>query len=208
MTAAAMLARRQLRLAALPALQALTGVTVDCPPVLSTPPKKMPYVGLRCGTERKAGPVTQQLATFTTTVPLEIIARVSATTKEAAQDEIEALAYRIEQAVLSLVTLTALVQKIAGVTTTTEISGEGSAFQAGIEMIVDCEVFEEFDPTVINADNYPRLEGVNVHVDAGRPFDATGDYPDAPFPDAVPPAPRTSGPDGRDEGSLVIDFPA
>lgn len=208
MTAAVMLARRQLRLAALPVLEALTGVTVDCPPVLATPPKKLPYVGLRCGTERKVGSVTQQLPTFTTTVTLEVIARVSATTKEAAQTDIEALGYRVEQAVLSLVALTTLLQKVSAVTTVTEISGEGSAYQAGVEMSFDCEVFEVFDPTIINSDNYPRLEGVNVHVDAGRPFDKDGIYLDPPFPDAVAPAPRTSGPDGRDEGSLVIDFPA
>ena len=207
MTVAAMLARRQLRLAALPALQALPGVTVECPPVTSTAPNQMPYVGLRCGTERKVGAVTQQLATFTTTVPLEVLARVSATTAEAAQDAIEDLAYRIEQAVCGLVPLLNLLQKISGITTTTEINGEGSAYQAGVEMSFDCELFEEFEPVLINPGNYQPLQGIDMHVDAGRPYDANGVYLDSPFPDSVTPAPRTSGPDGRDEALVVIDFP-
>lgn len=207
MTVAAMLARRQLRLAALPVLQALTGVKVESPPVTATAPKQMPYVGLRCGIDRKAAQATQQLATFTTTATLEVIARVSATTGEAAQDAIEDLAYRIEQAVLSLVPLLNLLQKVAAVTTTTEISAEGSAYQAGVEMAFDCEVFEIYDPVVINPGDYPLLEGIDVHIDAGRPYDANGIYTGSPFPASVTPASRTTGPDGRDEGTLVIDLP-
>lgn len=205
---AAMLARRQLRLAALPALQALTGVSVvDCPPVTPTAPKEMPYVGLRCGVERKVGTVTQQLATFNTTVTLEVIGRVAATTKEAAQDAIEVLACQIELAVFGLVPLLTLLQRIAGVTTTTEITAEGSAYQAGVEMSFDCELFELFDPTAINPDAYPALQTLSVHVDAVRPYDANGIYTTPAFPASVVPAPRTSGPDGRDEGLLVIDLP-
>ncbi len=202
------LARRDLRLAALAALEAIPNIaSVECPPVTATAPAQMPYIGLRCGIERKVGSVQQQLATFTTTVTLEVLARVSANTAAAAQDAIEALALQVELAVLGLVTLLKKLQKVAGVTTTTEINGEGSAYQAGVEMSFDCELFEVFSPPVINPADYPPLEGIDVHIDAVRPYDANGIYSAPAFPSSVVPAPRTSGPDGRDEGTLVIDLP-
>ena len=200
------LARRELRLAVLAVLQALPGVTVESPPATATQPKQMPYVGLRCGVERKAS-VEKRMPEFTTTATLEILARASATTAEAVQDEIEDLANTIELAVFGAPTVIALLQQFGAVTSTTEISGEGSAYQAETLIAIDCELFEAFDPTQIAPANYPPLEGVNLHMDAGRPFDATATYTGSLFPDAVTPAPRTAGPDGRDEGALVIDLP-
>jgi hypothetical protein len=199
------LARRQVRVAAMAALGALTDVTLESPPVTATAPKQLPHVGVRCGTERKAAE-GKRLPKFTTTATIEVIARVSASTKEAAQDALEALAARIEAALFGSVDLIALVQKM-DVTTTTEISGEGSTYLAGVEMSIDCELYEVFDPVLLNPDDYPALQGVNLHVDTARPFDANGIYAASPFPDSVTPAPRTSGPDGRDEIAANIDLP-
>lgn len=204
---APILARRELRLAVLAVLQTLPGVSVvDSPPATSTQPKQMPYIGLRCGNERKVS-AEKQMAEFTTTSTLEILVRVSATSAQAVQDAVEDLANSIELAVFGAPSVIALVQQIAGVTSTTEISGEASAYQAETLISVDCELFEVFDPTVIAPANYPAFEGVNVHVDAGRPYDANGVYLNPPFPDSVTPAPRTAGPDGRDEGYVQIDLP-
>ncbi len=203
---AAMLARRQLRLVALSVLQALPGMAeVESPPVTATAPSQMPYAAVRCGAERKVG-ATKQQATFTTTSTLEILARVSASTKEAAQDAIEALGYQIEQQLFGAPAFIALVQQVASVSTTTEINGDGSQYQAGIEMSVDCELYEVFDPVLINPGNYPALEGVNLHVDTQRPFDANGIYAGSPFPASIAPAPRASGPDGRDEIAANVDL--
>lgn len=204
---APMLARRQLRTTALAALQAaLTGVTVESPPTTATAPDQMPYVGLRCGPERKVS-AAKQLPEFTTTCTLEILGRTSAATQESAQDQIEDLANRIELAVFGAPSLIKLLQQISNVASNTEINGEGSLYQAEVQISIDCELFEVFDPTVIAPTNYPGLAGVNVHVDAVRPFDANGIYAPLPFPDSVAPAPRTAGPDGRDEGGLTIDLP-
>lgn len=204
---APILARRELRLAVQAVLQALPGVTVvESPPVTATQPKQMPYVGLRCGSERKVS-VEKQMPEFTTTATIEITARVSATTAAAAQDAIEALANAIELSVLGAPSVVKLLQQVASITSTTDINGEGSAYQAETLISMDCEMFEVFDPTVIAPADYPGLEGVNLHVDAGRPFDATGVYPSPPFPAIVTPAPRTAGPDGRDEGYVQIDLP-
>jgi hypothetical protein len=203
---APVLARRQVRVAALAALTAaLTDVTIESPPVTPTAPKQLPYAGVRCGTERKAAE-GKRLPKFTTTATLEVVARVSAPTKEAAQDAIEYLGARIEVALFGSAALVALVQQM-NVTTTTEISAEGSTYLGGIEMAVDCELYEVFDPVLLNPDDYPALQGVNLHVDTARPFDANGIYAASPFPDSVTPAPRTSGPDGRDEIAANIDLP-
>lgn len=51
------------------------------------------------------------------------------------------------------------------------------------------------------------LQGVNLYADLQNIFDATATYEDPPFADAVVPAPRTEGPDGRSEGALSIDLP-
>lgn len=200
------LGRRQVRVAALAALTAaLPDVTLESPPVTPTAPKQLPYAGLRCGTERKAAE-GKRLPKFTTTATLEVIARVSATSKEAAQDALEALAARIEVALFGSVDLVDLVQKM-DVTTTTDISVEGSTYLAGVEMSIDCELYEVFDPVLLNPDNYQSLQGINLHVDTQRPYDANGIYAASPFPDSVTPAPRTSGPDGRDEIAANVDLP-
>ncbi|KAI0737022.1 hypothetical protein C8Q80DRAFT_1276714 [Daedaleopsis nitida] len=52
-----------------------------------------------------------------------------------------------------------------------------------------------------------HIETVNAHVDTASPFDPSGTYPNPPFPASVNPAPRTAGPDGRDEGALTITLP-
>lgn len=200
------LARRQVRVAALAALTAaLTDVTLECPPVTPVAPKQLPYAGLRCGIERKAAE-GKRLAKFTTTATLEVIARVSASTKEAAQDALEALGARIEVALFGSVDLIALVQQM-NATTTTDISAEGSTYLAGLEMSIDCELYEVFEPVVLNPDAYPSLQGINLHLDTQRPYDADGIYAGSPFPDSVTPAPRTSGPDGRDEIAANVDLP-
>ena len=151
----ATLARRQLRTTLLTALQALVGITVESPPTTATAPRQLPYVGLRCGAERKVAE-GKRLAKFTTTSTLEILARVAAPTQEAAQDALEQLAGQIEAAVFGDVAFIALVQQL-NVTTNTEISAEGSTFLGGLEMSIDCELYEVFDPTQINP--YPARRG-------------------------------------------------
>ncbi len=105
MSAGTMLARRQLRLAALSVLEGLmatAGVAVvESPPATATQPKQMPYIGLRCGIERKIAAIAASSSwpIFTTRAFARGAwqARVSAATKESAQDGIEALGFAIEQ---------------------------------------------------------------------------------------------------------------
>lgn len=48
------------------------------------------------------------------------------------------------------------------------------------------------------------IEEMTVDADLTNVYDPSGTYANPPFPSAVLPAPRTSGPDGRAEGGLDI----
>lgn len=212
-----MLARRQLRLAVLAALQAIPSVTVLSPGDWDTPTTVLPAILMRVGRERKES-VAKTQPEFTTSCVVEIEARVEATTAESAQDSIESLGYAIENAVYQNYAVMGMVQQIALVDSETEITANGRRHLAGLKMSVTFEMFESFDPTetapllttwpVIPVTTVP-LTSVGIHADMDAPFDPNGTY--TPSTDAPPytptPAPRTIGPDGRDEGALDIQLP-
>lgn len=196
------LARRQVRLAALAALQgANLGATIECPGDWTTPPDILPAILLRTPRDRKES-IARSQPDFTTTVTLELEARIEASSAVAAQDAIEALGYNIEQALFTSVGLIALLQQVASVDTETEISSDGRRHLGGIRMTIALELFEAFEPAPGIA-----LTSIGIHADMGNPFDPTATYAGSLFPAAVQPAPRTSGPDGRDEGALDISLP-
>jgi hypothetical protein len=72
-------------------------------------------------------------------------------------------------------------------------------FEVGLEFYQGPEDFYPYP--------FAEVDELHLHVDSKNVFDAGGTYQNPPFPDAVNPAPRTSGPDGRDEGYLVIPKP-
>lgn len=200
------LSRRQLRLAALSALQTIAGVPVLSPGDWDTPSVNLPEIKLRCGDDRKAS-VTKTIPEFTTTVTLEISARLEADTAALAQDAIEALGEQVEEAIFGNVALVKLCQQFSTVITKTEVTSDGRKHFGGLQMFLDCEVFEAFDPIEINPSDYGALTSVGIHVDLVNVVDKTATYASPPFPASVTPAPRTSGPDGRDEGALLIPLP-
>lgn len=199
------LARRQIRLAALDALKAaMPAMEIQSPGDWNTPPEVLPAILLRVTGDRKAA-VAKSQPNFETTVTLEIEAKVEEATAEDAQDQIDALGARIEHVLFTNHALNSLISNWASVETRTGVSAEGKMHIGAFKMLVNLECFEEFDAFAeIPA---PALEGVDIHLDTASPFDATGTYANPPFPAAVKPAPRTSGPDGRDEGGLTINLP-
>ena len=200
-----MLARRQLRLAAKTAIEALTGVTVASPGDWETAPAKIPEIKLRCGGDQKAR-IASSAPNFTTTVTLEILATVEGATAEAAQDALEALGARLEDVVFGCLPLIRIVQQIAGVSTKSEITSRGGPHIGRQQMWVQLETFESFNPIDIDPSLAAAINDMRVHVDTASPFDGAGTYTSLPFPDAVAAAPRTTGPDGRDEGYLQINL--
>lgn len=210
-----MLARRQLRTAAVFYLRKLADITVQSPGNWPTPPEKMPALLVNTPTEQKSS-INKGIAEFTTTCSLVVQGRVEASTPEAAQDAIEQLAYRVENALFEGYWLTRLVQQFSNVSTEQDVSSEGKNHLGGFRMTLSAEMYEVFDPTVPAPDGstWPPdetdavpLDGIDMHLDTAQPFDATGAYPPGEFDSSVQPAPRTTGPDGRDEGALQIDLP-
>lgn len=205
MAAEIILARRQIRLAAKEALvNARLGMPILSPGDWNTPPEDLPVIMLRSTGDQKQA-VAMAQPNFETTVTLEIEAKLEGASDEEAQDDIEALGARIEQVLFTDYALSALVQKWASVQTRTGVSSEGRKHVGAFKMLINVELFEEFDAYA--EDPAPAFEGANIHVDTAMPFDPTGAYENPPFPAAVNPEPRTSGPDGRDEGGLTITLP-
>ncbi|MGH8541755.1 MAG: hypothetical protein ACRETW_14780 [Stenotrophobium sp.] len=204
-----MLARRQVRLAALAALQGagLSASSIQSPGDRDTPSEKLPAILLRVTGEHKDG-VAKGQPDFTTSVRLEVDARIQAASAEAAQDAIEALGYAIECALFTNYGLNLIVQQFASVDTEIEVRADGRRHVGETRMVIFVEVFEEFDP--IEQAPAPLqpvavpLASIGIHADLVNVVDASGSYANPPFPAAVQPAPRVEGPDGRDEGALDI----
>lgn len=225
------LARRHLRRAMATVLRRLTGVTVDSPGDWDTPATVLPNIKLRALGDVKDS-TGRAMPAFTTIAPLQLLARVRAQTAVEAQDAIEVLGLLIEDAALIAVEVIPALQQIAKVTTKQRISADGEEHYGELEMQIDCETFEQFDPAEIAPELLIELQQLVITMDTIGPFDPgsssapvpanvaddvslgltrqqgveAGNYPGARYPDAVQPAPRTSGPDGRTEGELRIDL--
>jgi hypothetical protein len=217
-----MLGRRQIRLAALGALTnaALTDrgkpVVLQSPGDWNVPATILPVVIVRTAHESKGSNLRGNVPQFTTGCALEVRATIEAPTASAAQDAIEALWFSVEHALLTDYSLVGMLQQFASVESALEIRAEGARHLAGISAAFHCEYFESFDPLdaipaaqtwPVEANPVAPFQSIDIHVDTGAPFDPSGTYPNPPFPGAVTPAPRTQGPDGRDEGYLDITLP-
>lgn len=202
-----MLARRQLRLAVVDALQSVDFIKVLTPGDWTTIPVDFQAEVKVSGLGDRKMPQGKHMPTFTTTVTIQVDGRLQATTAESAQDSIEELQELIEDAVFGSFSIVSQIQQCSDVSTKVEVSSEGKQHVAGLVMVFDFELFESYDQTEIAPQNYPALTSLKVHVDTVYPFDAMATYSSPAFPSSVKPAPRASGPDGRDEGALDITLP-
>ena len=209
-----MLARRQLRLAIVGCLKLICD-TVESPGIWPTSADMLPVLLVNVPSEMKTS-VGRNVPEFTTSASVVIQGQVSSITPGGAQDAIEDLAYQVENAVLEDYAVNLMIQQFVSVQTETEITSDGKQHLAGFRMTLAVEMFEAFDPMIAPAAGsvWPIVAtptvpaaGVNLHLDAANVFDPTGTYPNPTFPTSVQPAPRTSGPDGRDEGYSQINLP-
>jgi hypothetical protein len=204
MADATMLARRQVRLAVVAALKGfptLANVVIQSPGAVPTPPENLPAILVRCSREHKES-INRGMPEFTSTVTIEVEARLSASNGVDAQDMIEALGYQVEQAILTNQPLIAIVQQVMAIDTDLEITTEARDVIAGYRASFHFELPEMFDPAV--SIDFPPLGGMGLHLDLINVFDPLGTYPGSPFPASVVPAPRSYGPDGRDEGAADL----
>lgn len=203
-----------------------------------TAPNAYPSVLVHARKERKVslGPNAPQFDVYTT---FEVIARTKAPAGPADSGSAVALAAaeRLKaQIEVALINNPAIwldpaggqrVEQFTSIDSDINTSSEGDMPIAELSLHIEAKFYQGPE------DFYPvptvPLQTVNVHFDAVEPFDARGQYPDSPFPDAVQSgAPvtlsdgtsvvladgeqvtqeqRLSGPDGRDEGALTITLP-
>lgn len=155
--------------------------------------------------EMKKSIMTGGVPEFDTTVAMQFLCRTTGVTGYAAQYAADLLARQVEDALLLDPEFVRTVQRFDSVETTMTLNGEHEYHVAEAAVTFGLEIFQDYDPGDSIEDT---LEGIDIHVDAITPADATGTYANPPFPSSVTPAPRTQGPDGRDEGALRIDFPS
>jgi hypothetical protein len=194
----------------------LAGQAVYSPFDWPTTPNSYPLILVHARKERKVslGPNTPEFDVYTT---VEILARVRSpagivdTGSVAALAAAETLKLQIETALINNPLIWAdpnggqRIEQFTTVDSEINTSSEGEMPMAELAMSIEVKFYqgpEDFYPIPLNP-----LQTVNVNVDTASPFDPSGTYPSPPFPSAVNPAPRTSGPDGRNEGALTINLP-
>lgn len=153
---------------------------------------------------------------YTVVGTLRVTARVQNVSEIQAEADLETLRGQIEGALIGNPALMMTVQQIAWVRSAMKVSADGDYHLGELMLEFGLEFFQGPD------DFYPNpgvpLTEVKIVTDLGNVFDATGVYPPssaADVPDAdltgTPegglPAPRTSGPDGRNEGIIVVTLP-
>ena len=207
-----MLFRREMRIAVITALQKAQlwvdemPVTIDSPGNWSLQHLQnedaLPCILIRTSNENKASSIRAGQPQFNTSVSIDVMCVVSSTTAENAQDDIEQVWFQIENILLSDSSIINRVQNVNSVDSKLEIDSSGNDHIAAMSAAFVYEGFEVYDgiKDVVNLDN------VGIHVDLTNVYDPTGIYPDAQFPQSVSDAPRTHGPDGRDEAVIDIQL--
>lgn len=202
---------RDAAVAALKAANTLAGQRVYSPRDWPTWNGIHPAIIVRTPNEsaQSLGPVG--VPTFNTTITLTISGRTERDSEAHADADARTLAQQIKSAILQngQFIKTQAVQQFVGFTSRIEVTAEGRQHIGDVTVSFSIEVFQVYEPT-IDAAGDPigtPLTNVRIHIDAIEPFDASGTYANAAFPDAVTPAPRQSGPDGRDEGALTLTLP-
>lgn len=192
---------RELVIAALKAANTLAGANVFAPRDTPLASSELPAIMVDDQREDSESRGNAGFPAFLTTAILLVEAKVERETSEAVKADLSTLRRQIKVAALTDWSIIASVEQVVGVRTETAISAEGKKHVGELRMQFAFRYPEDFEPVITD-----QLDGLDVHADLTDPFDRTGVYPDAPFPEAARPAPRTSGPDGRDEAALSITF--
>jgi hypothetical protein len=194
-------ARAEYRALLLAVLATVPGISLYSPGDWNQTADKLPALKLRQGKDRKESNGRNGQTSFTTVSVFEMQVEVSARSGPAALLALEGFAADIESAIFKSAPLRAKTQDFLFMVTETDVSADGATHVGTMSIALGVEMFETFYPDV-NA----QLAEIDLTADLVNVADPNGTYPDSPFPDAVTPAPRTAGPDGRAEGFVKVNF--
>lgn len=189
--------------------QTVAGDQVYTPSDWPTWSQEYPVILVRAPHEEKES-LGRATVEFTVVATIQIVARVELFADvadlggEVAEEALEQLGRRIERLVINNPVLMTRLQQFSFVRSRQGFSAEGEKHLGELTVEIGMEFYQ--GPEDFFDLQAPDLLELDVHLDTGRPFDANGVYLDPPFPAAVTPAPRTAGPDGRDEGALKFTF--
>lgn len=182
-------------------LGTVQGVNLYSPGDWNVTAAKLPAIKVRYGGEEKRSRGNNGQTSFDTVSVFELRVEVSERSGPAVLLALEGLQADIEAAIFKSVPLRALAQDFPFMRTQTDVSADGEAHVGGMLIALGVQMFETFYPDVT-----AQLTEIDLTADLVNVFDPTTTYPDPPFPDAVTPAPRTEGPDGRAEGFVKATF--
>ncbi|MGO4416620.1 ABC transporter permease [Cupriavidus sp. KB_39] len=143
-------------------------------------------------------------ATLQITGRMQVPAQDSDATASVLETKLEAMREQIKRALINSPQLMPLLQQFPFFRSRIVTDPSGEEHLGELSMEIGMEFYqgpEDFYPVVGE-----EVQQVNLHLDATNVYDSSGTYADPPFPQEVVPAPRTSGPDGRDEGTLQINL--
>lgn len=190
---------RELTVATLIAQQTLAGSAVESDRVDGLDDSDMPRIIVFSQEEAEgaAGPSTAPA--FHVTLTLVVQALITRATKADAQADLDAIVDQIKIALLEDPVWNRQAAEIASMRVSRRFDGAADRIVGDGRVEFTLRWREEYQTRVPDV-----LNGINIRIDAGRPFDATGDYQPS-YP--VAPPPRPSGPDGRVEINATIDLP-
>jgi len=179
----------------------LAGQRVFAPRDWPVQAKEMPAILVDDQREQSESRGNAGFPAFHTIAFLVVDGRVEQDTEEKAKADLSTLRAQIKAAILTSHEIIVGVEQIVAIRTEARVSAETKKHVGELRMEFAVRYPEDFEPVITDT-----LEGIDVHADLAGPFDPTGIYPDPAFPEAVQPAPRTSGPDGRDEGGISVNL--
>jgi hypothetical protein len=163
-----------------------------------------PVIVVRSPYERKdsIGRVAPQ---FITVATITVVGQVAGPTEAEVEAQLDTLGKQIEKTIINDHELVHNnIQQFLFVETKTETTSEAKGHLGQITVAFGLEFYqgtEDFAPF-----HAVPLEGVDIKADMASPFDAQAIYKNPAFPSSVQPPPRTSGPDGRVEAGLSVNF--
>lgn len=177
-----------------------------------TTPIETPILLVQSPSEHKESLGRSGAQQFTTTVTIRVVGRLTGKAQTGDAGAMAVLAAlgvfqgQIERAVINSYDLTQAIQQIAAVDVKNGVSSDSELHLGELVMDFHLETYE--GPELFAPIDSSPIDEMAIYADLVNVYSPTGVFVDLEPFDAATPAPRTEGPDGRPEATILIDFTA